>query len=137
MLGLDAAGTRPLTGFGYNTFWDTGQTYAIAGSGDTAAQVSHAHNGYLDIAISAGIPGLVLVLIWTGLAPLRHIATIKSRRPAAVERAFLEFLVQGWLFTLLISCLEAVLFNRGDSIWFTGLLSIVCLRLWSRAELHR
>jgi O-antigen ligase len=137
MLGIEAAGTRPLTGFGYNIFWDTGQTYAIAGSGDTAAQVSHAHNGYLDIAISAGLPGLALVLIWTGIAPLRHIAAIRVRRPANVERAFLEFLVQGWLFTLLISCFEAVLFNRGDSIWFTGLLSVVCLRLWSRSALSR
>lgn len=136
-LGLEASTGSPFTGFGYNTFWDTAQTYAVAGSGDTAAQVSHAHNGYLDIAISTGLPGLALVLAWTLLAPMSHIAAIKAQRLDPAGRAFLEFLVQGWLFTLLISCLEAVLFNRGDSVWFTGLLSIVCLRLWSHAELAR
>ncbi|HTM77867.1 MAG TPA: O-antigen ligase family protein [Devosia sp.] len=132
-LGLEAAGARPLTGFGYNIFWDTGAAYGLANSGDTAAQVSHAHNGFLDTAISAGLPGLALVLVWAGLTPLRHLLTIRRHALGAIERAFLEFLVQGWLFTLMISSLEAVLFNRGDSIWFTGLLSIVCLRLWARA----
>ena len=136
-LALAAAETRPLTGFGYTIFWDTGITYAIAGSGDTAAQVSHAHNGFLEVALSAGVPGLLLVLAWAGLAPLRHIQTIAARAMTGDERVFLEFLVQGWLFTLLISSLEAVLFNRGDSIWFTGLLSIICLRLWSRSALAK
>jgi len=131
-LGLEAAGARPLTGFGYNIFWDTGAAYGLANSGDTAAQVSHAHNGFLDVAISAGLPGLLLVLVWAFYAPLRHIVAIRHNALTATEAAFLEFLVQGWLFTLMISSLEAVLFNRGDSIWFTGLLSIVCLRLWSR-----
>lgn len=134
-LALQAAGNRPWTGYGYSVFWDTGVTYAVAGSGDTAAQVSHAHNGFLDVTISAGIPGLLLVLGWAGLAPLSHIAAIKRRGLTPSRRALLEFLIASWLFTLLISSLEAVLFNRGDSIWFTGLLAMVCLRLWSRAEL--
>ncbi|GLQ11126.1 ligase [Devosia yakushimensis] len=136
-LALEAASRRPLTGYGYNVFWDTGVIYAVAGSSDTAAQVSHAHNGFLDIAISAGLPGLLLVLGWAGIAPLRHIAAIRRRPLDRAERALLEFFIQGWLFTLLISSLEAVLFNRGDSIWFTGLLSIVCLRFWSRSGLAR
>jgi O-antigen ligase len=136
-LALEAAGNRIVTGHGYNTFWDTGAAYAIAASGDTAAQVSHAHNGYLEIAISAGVPGLLLVLGWAGLAPLRQIEAIKRRGVDRTEQAFLFYLVAAWLFTLLISSLEAVLFNRGDSIWFTGLLAMVCLRLWSRAELTR
>jgi O-antigen ligase len=132
-LGLEAAAARPLTGFGYSIFWDTGAAYSLASSGDTAAQVSHAHNGYLDTAISAGLPGLMLVLVWAFFAPLRHITAIRQQVLGPTERAFLEFLVQGWLFTLMISSLEAVLFNRGDSIWFTGLLSLVCLRLWARS----
>ncbi len=136
-LGLEAAGARPLTGFGYNIFWDTGAAYGLASSGDTAAQVSHAHNGFLDVAISAGLPGLMLVLVWAGYAPLRHIAAIRRGALDAAEAAFLEFLVQGWLFTLMISSLEAVLFNRGDSIWFTGLLSMVCLRLWAQGRRSR
>ncbi|UJW84814.1 O-antigen ligase family protein [Devosia sp. SL43] len=134
-LALAAIEQRPLTGYGYNIFWDTGAAYSVAASGDTAAQVSHAHNGYLEVALSAGIPGLALVLAWAGLAPLRQIASIKQRTLDRAEQAFLFYLVAAWLFTLLISSLEAVLFNRGDSIWFTGLLAMVCLRLWSRSAL--
>lgn len=134
-LALEAATTRPVTGYGYGIFWDTGATYSLAGSGDTAAQVSHAHNGYLDIAIAAGVPGLLLVLAWTLVAPFRQVLIIRARPLDRTARAFLEYLVASWLFTLMISCLEAVLFNRGDSIWFTGLLALVCLRFWSREAL--
>lgn len=136
-LALEAAGQRSLTGFGYNIFWDTGAAYTVAAAGDTAAQVSHAHNGFLEVTLSAGLPGLSLVLAWTAIAPLRQIEAIKRRQLDRAERAFLFYLVAAWLFTLLISSLEAVLFNRGDSIWFTGLLALVCLRLWSRAALLR
>ena len=136
-LALEAIGKRPLTGYGYNVFWDTGATYLVAGTGDTAALVSHAHNGFLDTALSAGLPGLLLVIFWAGIAPLQHIAVIKRRRMGFAERAFLQYLVSAWLFTLLVSNLEAILFNRGDSIWFTGLLAIICLRFWAREELAR
>lgn len=136
-LALEAVGARPLTGFGYGVFWDTGATYSLAGSGDTAAQVSHSHNGFLEVAIGAGLPGLALVLAWTAIAPLQHLIAVRSRPLDPQASAFLEYLVASWLFTLLISCLEAVLFNRGDSIWFTGLLAIVCLRLWAREPLSR
>jgi O-antigen ligase len=136
-LALEAIGKRPLTGYGYNVFWDSGAAYLVAGATDTAALVSHAHSGFLDTALSAGLPGLLLVVLWAGVAPLRHISAIKRRLASDAERAFLRYLVAAWLFTLLASNLEAILFNRGDAIWFTGLLAIVCLRYWARMELAR
>lgn len=134
-LGLEAATGRPLTGYGYAVFWDTGVTYAVAGSGDTAAQVSHAHNGFIENAIAAGLPGLALVLAFTLWAPLRQIARIRPRLSDPSARAFLQFLVAAWLFVLMSASFESVLFNRGDSIWFTGLVTLACLRFWSLAEL--
>ncbi|ODT83241.1 MAG: hypothetical protein ABS76_04795 [Pelagibacterium sp. SCN 64-44] len=134
-LGLEAAAARPVTGYGYAVFWDTGVTYAVAGSGDTAAQVSHAHNGFVENALAAGLPGLMLVLAFTLFAPLGHIAAIRPRCDDPKARAFLQFLIANWLFVLMSASLESVLFNRGDSIWFTGLLALACLRYWSRAEL--
>lgn|GEM_PF-1522837 len=135
-LGLEAAAARPLTGYGYAVFWDTGVTYAVAGSGDTAAQVSHAHNGFVENVLAAGLPGLGLVLAFTLFAPLRQIAAIRPRLAGAEARAFLQFLIASWLFVLMSASLESVLFNRGDSIWFTGLLALACLRYWSEADLR-
>ena len=134
-LALDAIGRAPILGYGYGLFWDTNLTYSVADTGDTAAMMSHAHNGYLETAIGAGLPGLALVLVWTVVLPLRQILAIRGRLRSRREGAFLEFLVAGWLFLLMIASFEAVLFNRGDAIWFAGLVSIACLALWARAPL--
>jgi O-antigen ligase len=136
-LALDAIARAPVAGYGYALFWDTNLTYSVAETDSTAALMSHAHNGYLETAIGAGLPGLALVLMWTLVLPLRHILAIKRGLRSQRERAFLEFLVAGWLFLMMISSFEAVLFNRGDAIWFAGLVSIACLACWSRAPLAR
>ena len=133
-LAMDAIGQRPVTGYGYYVFWDTNIVYGAAESGASAARASHAHNGYLETALAGGVPGLVLVLIWAAIQPWRHIRKLRTRLASNVERAFLDFLSQTWLFGLLISCLEAVLFNRADPTWFTTLLAIFCLQQWERAQ---
>jgi O-antigen ligase len=134
-LALNGIGQRPVAGYGYGIFWDTNLTYSVAAAGDTAALMSHSHNGYLETAISGGLPGLALVLAWAVILPLRHIATVKAQGLRPGEAALLGFFVAIWLFVLLLSAFEAVLFNRGDAIWFTGTLSISALALWARAPL--
>lgn len=129
-LAMNAIATAPWTGHGYSIFWDTGQAYQTAASEASAALASHAHNGYLETALSGGLPGIVLVLIWAGFVPWRNIETLKRRTMTATERAFLEFLAQTWLFGLLISCLEAVLFNRGNATWFSVAMAMMCLQQW-------
>lgn len=134
-LALNAIGQRPIAGYGYGVFWDTNLTYSVAAAGDTAALMSHSHNGYLETAISGGLPGLALILAWAVILPLRHIAIVKAQGLRPGGAALLEFFVASWLFVLLLSAFEAVLFNRGDAIWFTGTLSISALALWARAPL--
>ncbi|MGE0232393.1 MAG: O-antigen ligase family protein [Flavobacteriaceae bacterium] len=133
-LAMDAIGKAKLAGYGYFTFWDTGLVYGTASSDATAALASHAHNGYLETALAGGLPGLALVLVWTAIMPWRNITALRDRAGTRVERAFLDFLAQVWLFGLLISCLEAVLFNRGNPTWFTMLFAIACLQYWIRAQ---
>ena len=66
--------------------------------------------------------------------PWRNIMSLRSLTGSSAEKAFLDFLAQIWLFGLLISCLEAVLFNRGNPTWFTMVIAIACLQYWVRAE---
>jgi O-antigen ligase len=129
-LAMDAIGTTLWKGHGYSIFWDSGLAYQTAASDSSAALASHAHNGYLETALSGGLPGLALVLVWVGFMPWRNIETLKRRVGNAVERAFLEFLAQTWLFGLLISCLEAVIFNRGNATWFSMAMAMACLQQW-------
>ena len=129
-----AVGADPWKGHGYSIFWDTGIAYQVADSGADGATAAHAHNGYLETAISGGLPGLFLVLVWAGFVPWRNIEILKRRVSTAVERAFLEFLAQTWLFGLMISCLEAVLFNRSHPVWFTMAIAMACLQQWVSAR---
>ena len=125
-----AIGADPWKGHGYSIFWDTGIAYQVADSGSDGATAAHAHNGYLETALSGGLPGLFLVLVWAAFMPWKHIETLKRRVTGQVERAFLEFLAQTWLFGLMISCLEAMLFNRGNPVWFSMAMAMACLQQW-------
>jgi len=133
-LAINAVGTALWTGHGYSIFWDTGIAYQTAASEASAALASHAHNGYLETALSGGLPGVLLVLVWAGFMPWRNIETLKQRMLSTTERAFLEFLAQAWLFGLVISCLEAVLFNRGNATWFSMAMAMACLQQWVAAK---
>lgn len=120
-------------GQGYYTFWDTGGMARFAGPESSVAQISHSHNGYLELILAAGAPGLVLVLVWVGVGPWAALEAIKRRELGRTEKAVADYFVQTWLFMLLISFLEVMLFNRGDPIWITGLLAVTCLRYWARS----
>lgn len=133
-LAMDAIGKAKVTGYGYFTFWDTNTVYGTATSDSTAALATHAHNGYLETALAGGLPGLALVLLWAAFMPWRNIVALRAKAAPGAERAFLDFLSQVWLFGLLISCLEAILFNRGNPTWFTIVFAIACLHYWGRAQ---
>ena len=130
---MRAIGERPLAGYGYAVFWDSGLMAGIAGPDATVAQVAHSHNGFLETAISGGLPGLALVLVWTAVLPCRDLARVRERLVTARERAFADYLVMSWLFTLLLGALEAVVFNRGEPVWIMGLLAMASLRYWAQA----
>ena len=129
-MGLQAIAAAPVFGYGYTTFFDLDVLRTFAAANNIFSLPEHAHNGYLGTLLSGGFPALVLVLVWVGYLPLKYIWAIKTRVHTMDEAAFLDFLVQSWLNMLLISSLESPLFNRGDPVWFGGLLGIVCLRYW-------
>ncbi len=134
-LGMLGARDALWLGYGYATFWDSGQAMALVENRPVI--VFDAHNGYVETVLSGGVIGLFLVMIWVGFEPWRAIERIKRRPITRIERTFLVYATQVWIFTLLVSALESVLFNRGQSVWFMGILVMMCLRHWECATRSR
>lgn len=67
---IDQIAQAPFTGHGFATFWGTEQVvYAMTEYG-WVTTASTAHNGYLDLALTIGIPGSILMTLWLVVRPL-------------------------------------------------------------------
>lgn len=133
-LALAAVESRPFTGYGFQSFW---QTDAIFYSGKSAASTwavtaANAHNGYLDQVINGGIPLLLLMLIWLVFLPCHHASRALKR---ANEPELTRLYIRIWLFSLFFSCLESPFFGNSGPIWFTMLIAVFGLRLQAHATL--
>src|SRR5262249_16830308 len=94
-------------------------------------RASDAHNGYLNIAVTTGLVGLVLALGWVLVQPLRdHLRT----SPGSVDSALNLVFVQLWLFGLYLCGFESELFNNGSVVWFMMAVSIIALHIQATAE---
>lgn len=124
---------RPITGHGFQAFWRTGDVI-YSGEGSAFAPLApHAHNGYLDIALTTGLPGLLLLLLWLS-RPLRDLSRLHA--PEA-EPALTLLFTRIWLFSLFFLCLESVFFNSRSPIWFMTVLAVFGLRLLAVARVTR
>jgi len=112
---FDQTSHRPLTGVGFGSFWDVDPTIQPSLQTDEwfakpDAPTNEAHNGYLDIAATTGLPGLIGALIllfgWIGggLSMLRRALladTIEdqAKLPFALFLALfpLAFFVHNWM----------------------------------------
>ena len=68
---------RPWAGYGYESFWGIvarNQTDMHFDMAWDVRNIVHAHNGYLDIALTMGLPALLVALLVFVLAPLRDYA---------------------------------------------------------------
>ncbi len=123
---LGKLAAHPFLGYGFDAFWNTESVRF--GTDDSAAWVAgaaHAHNCFVDVAMSMGVPGVALAL-WAFVAqPLADVA--KAVRNGA-DPALVTLLTQIWLFALYVSSFESFLFDRSDPIWFTFLFAVFGLR---------
>lgn len=69
---LEYAAERPWTGTGFGAFWQIGDASPIwtLTSGWVAQYAAHGHNGYLDLLVTIGVPGLLLAVAVLVVAPL-------------------------------------------------------------------
>ena len=126
---LDLLGERPITGFGLEGFWGSDRVRFAEGRSDDvgfAQGMMHAHNGYVDAAITMGIPGFVLVILTFVLLPFRD--WVMVRHTPSNDRMALLF-ARIWLLALYSACLESFFFRRADPVWFAMLLAVLGLRL--------
>jgi len=123
---LSRFGDHPFLGHGFSAFWDTEAIrYGLDEATAWVALAAHAHNGYLDAAMSMGFVGLCLTL-WALVA--QPLADIRTATRAGADPALVLMLTQIWLFGVYISCFESFLFDRTNPIWFTFLFAVFGLR---------
>jgi O-antigen ligase len=113
-------------GYGFAAFWGSGEiVYGPTEAPAFVAALPSGHNSYIDLALTTGLPGLVLVVLWTVIGPALDL----GRRPANREERLLALLfTQIWLFGLSASAFESIFLQRDDPTWFVFLVAIFGLR---------
>jgi O-antigen ligase len=130
---IDHIAQRPITGYGFATFWGTEQVvYGMTGA-TWANTASHAHNGFVDLALTIGIPGSALMTLWLVVLPLFDY----YRAPDEPESAALKMLfLRICLFAAFESCFET-LFTQVGALWLILIAAAFGLRLVAVAPVSR
>ena len=132
---LDMIGRRPWSGYGYESFWGAvavNQTDMHFDMAWDVRNIVHAHNGYLDVALTMGLPTLVVAILVFVFIPLRDYARAPLfRTNVLLADLFLMMLT----YTLLNALLESFFFRRADPVWMVFVLAALGLRLVSRSTI--
>lgn len=124
---IDRLLERPLLGHGFHSFWNTQSVRFsdVDGPDAWAATASHSHNSYLDLALTTGIPGL-LVGSWSLI--LQPILDYAAARKKSDDEAFVKLFFRVWLFATLLSSMETFFYQRDEPFWISFLIAIFGLR---------
>ncbi|MCR9123047.1 MAG: O-antigen ligase family protein [Phyllobacteriaceae bacterium] len=127
---------RPWTGFGLDGFWGNDFLRSTEQPFDRSWDprgIVHGHNGFIDILLFLGVPGLILTVWLTVLAPAVDYLRAGARsRDGALADLFFMVIV----FAVLVSALESFFFRRADPIWLTMVIALAGLRLSARLPLR-
>ncbi len=130
---LEHVAQRPITGYGFATFWGTSQVvYGMGGSSIWANAAAQAHNSFVNLALTIGVPGSALVAFWLIVLPLADYYRA-AREPATEPLRLL--LLRICLYGAYASCFESIYFQMGD-VWFMLLIAVFGLRLLSVSRLR-
>lgn len=77
---IEYIGQHPWTGAGFGSFWLIGDASPIWSLTDgwVAHYASHGHNGYLDLAVTIGLPGLAIAMVALVVWPLSRLTLSQS-----------------------------------------------------------
>jgi O-antigen ligase len=129
--GFEMLAARPWIGYGFEAFWQTSTTLEGESRLELAwavEKIIHGHNSYLDIALTLGLPGLVLVGYVFLIKPLRD---YHACQPSKDNQMLATMFLTMWLFISLGMCLETYYFRRADPVWFSLLIAVFGLRFTS------
>lgn len=118
-----------LLGSGYGSFWNIGETspvyhYTLG----WVSKLASGHNGYLDLLVQIGAPGLALVVIAVVLIPAWRFVTTQT-----LDRTRGALLFSLFSFVVLHNGTESTLFDRDAALSLTLMTVIALLRVERRA----
>jgi O-antigen ligase len=116
---------HPVLGAGFMSFWQISSlSPAMRSTGSTWARLAiYGHQGYLDLTVTIGVPGLVIALLFLVARPAADIAAIRRRRDPV-----LEMYVCFWLFALLQNGTESNILGRADAVWIFQVMGIAGIK---------
>jgi O-antigen ligase len=125
-LAVQALVHRPLTGYGFSTFWGTPEVvYGLGDNTTWANAATDAHNAYLNLAVTIGIPGMLLVVLWVVVLPIADFC----RRTPEPETAALQMLfLRVCLYGVFASCFESSILQQAGETWFFYMTATFGLR---------
>lgn len=128
---LSAVAEKPIIGHGYAAFWDGVTERQTTQGSEWAVTAAHSHNSYLDLAVTIGLPGLLLVVLIFVVAPLRNFQQVQAyNRSNALGKLFLTI----WLFGLYFGTTETFLLERQNPVWFMFALAVAGLHFLARFQ---
>lgn len=128
---LAAVAEKPITGHGYAAFWDGVTERQTAQGSEWAVTAAHSHNSYLDLAVTIGLPGLLLVVLIFVFEPLRNFQEAQAHnRSNALGKLFLTI----WLFGLYFGTTETFLLERQNPVWFMFAMAVAGLHFLARFQ---
>jgi O-antigen ligase len=132
-LAFSAIAQKPLTGYGISGYWQTESLVYGGGLIETwAVTAANAHNAYLETAMAAGIPGLILVVLWLVIGPVRD---ANSAHESGNDPALTRLFTRLWLYGIYASCVESFFFASAGPVWITILIGVFGLRYQRRSQL--
>jgi len=126
---IDHALERPFVGQGYMAFWRTRDLSSIDFAGSWAGLAAHSHNGYIDMALTIGVPGAILAVVFVVIVPL---CNFHNCLPFESNRKLSLLFLQLWLFGIYVNCFESALLDRANRIWFFLATAIFGLHFLAR-----
>ena len=140
---LQQWGHHPIRGFGFGSFWDIDPAVQPSKQTDLwfakpDAPTNEAHNGYLDLMVTTGLPGMVAAVALLFGWILGGLAMIREARfaPAPDGRAMLPFAVFLGLFPVMFfihNWMESSYFTADSTYGLIILLVGVCIDTRDRA----
>lgn len=128
-------GERPWTGYGYESFWGSStvlNTYPPFDRDWDIRGIVNGHNGYLDIAVTMGIPTMIVAIIVLIILPLVDYLRVPLKR----ENVYLSDLFMMILFFgSLNAFLETFLFKRIEPVWLLYFMAAFGMRYAARFPL--
>lgn len=111
-----------LLGAGFGSFWNIGAESPIFVGEGWVTEIASGHNGYLDILVQVGLPGLLIVFFAAFISPASQIIWFKQLDP---QRSAL--IVSILFFCFAHNLTETTLFDRDSIVFIFILLAIAAL----------